>query len=73
MVPELRHSSPGVIVSTLKKALGLQEVANKHAARTEFPPLEELWKKFDERHGPQQWSEPNQWELSPSKDTKSVF
>ena len=33
MVPELRHSSPGVIVSTLKKALGLQEVANKHAAR----------------------------------------
>lgn len=73
MVPDLRRSSPAVIMAALKKDWGCTRWRSSAHRGIAFPPLADLRKMFDKRHGAQQWSEPDSdWQLPP-ENTDNVY
>jgi Mesyanzhinovviridae DNA primase len=63
LVRGLSYSSASVISKALRKDWGCRSWKDTYRRGIEFPPLAELREKFDERHGPQEWGEPEEWLL----------
>jgi hypothetical protein len=69
--PELKHMSPLVVANRLCKDWGCKSVRKRYGTNNEqrtyglqWPSLEELRKRFEDRFGPQEWQHPEvtEWE-----------
>jgi hypothetical protein len=63
MVPDLRYLSSSAISQALRETWGCARWRSAQQRGIEFPPLKELRAKFDRHHGPQEWGEPDSWQL----------
>jgi hypothetical protein len=68
--PELRRLGPGKVKNTLKKwgCTHWRESRGRRRQGTQFPPLEALRQRFEQKHGPIQWraAEVKEWETEGS-------
>jgi len=55
LVPELKHESTIIIARTLHREWGCQRWKSTHQRGLEFPPLADLRRLFDKKHGTQDW------------------
>jgi hypothetical protein len=63
MVPDLRYASSSTITKILEEAWDCERWRSARQRGIKFPPLKRLRTKFDERHGQQEWSGPDEWQL----------
>ena len=55
LAPDLKYDSSIVISAALKKEWGCESWKSGYERGIKFPPLTQLRKAFDERHGKQAW------------------
>ena len=61
LVPDLKFIRSTMIARTLKESWGCHSWKSGYRRGIEFPPLDELRARFDDRHGRQEWPEVEDW------------
>jgi hypothetical protein len=63
LVPDLKHQSSAAIMNNLKKNWACDRYKSNSTRGVRFPPLAELRRLFDDRHGEQSWPDPQaEWD-----------
>jgi hypothetical protein len=71
LVPDLRHRSSRVIANELIKSWGATTWTSHGLRGLRFPPLADLRRRFDEKHGVQGWPDGNEWCCAESSEVQA--